>query len=192
MVSNSQAQPCDLSVGGALCSVSIHSGQLAPLQPFVVHCLCLLHVCAYAMQCSFCGMSDLGLGGASGVQTGLAANEMVLRGGSLSAPLVLDDVVIVAGRRFVRLRKAHDGLCRFLCGKSSHGSPLARTQVFETLRARRDDQVRAMCQEFLGFLAACRSLLRTARARRMTPWPPWALMRLRWLQRPGLVRQGDA
>ena len=45
------------------------------------------------------------------------------------------------GKRFLRLKKTHDGLCRFLTGKGSYTCPLASTMVFETLRARRDEKV---------------------------------------------------
>ena len=61
----------------------------------------------------------------------------------LFANLMVDE----EGRRLLRLRKTHDGLCRFLTGKGSWSSPLAESAVFETLRLRRNLKIQALAAE---------------------------------------------
>ena len=101
--------------------------------------------CGFAMQCSECGLSGGDIAG--GVHTGLDASEMIVRGGRLSEPLMFSNLVVGSdGKRFLRLKKTHDGLCRFLTGKGSYTCPLASTMVFETLRARRDEQVQDLAR----------------------------------------------
>ena len=93
--------------------------------------------------CSNCALS--GGDGAGGVHTGLDASEMVVRGGRLSQPLLFCNLIVGSdGKRFVRLKKSHEGLCRFLTGRGSWSRPLASTTVFETLRARRDEILQAL------------------------------------------------
>ena len=94
--------------------------------------------------CLHCGLS--GGDGAGGVHTGLDASEMVVRGGRLSEPRLFSNLIVGSeGKRFLRLKKSHEGLCRFLTGKGAWTSPLASTTVFETLRARRDGKLDAHC-----------------------------------------------
>ena len=108
-----------------------------------------------AVSTSFAAMSSIGAscslsGGdeAGGVHVGLAASEMVVRGGRLSEPMVFANLFVDEdGRRFLKLRKAHDGLCRFLTGRGSWRSPLAGSSVFETLRVRRNEVVAALVAE---------------------------------------------
>ena len=79
---------------------------------------------------------------------GLAASEMVVRGGRLSEPMVFANLLVdEEGRRFLKLRKAHEGLCRFLTGRGSWISPLAGSSVFETLRVRRNEVLAALVAE---------------------------------------------
>ena len=74
------------------------------------------------MLCSNCGLS--GGDGAGGVHTGLDASEMVVRGGRLSEPMLFSNLIVGSGgRRFVRLKKSHNGLCRFLTGKGGMDQP---------------------------------------------------------------------
>ena len=97
------------------------------------------------MQCSEFGLS--GGDDAGGVHIGLDASEMIVRGGRLSEPLMFSNLVVGGdGKRFLRFRKTHDGLCRFLTSKGSYTCPLASTMVFETLRARRDEQVQDLAR----------------------------------------------
>ena len=77
---------------------------------------------------------------AGGVHTGLDASEMVVRGGLLPGPTIFAGLILGPdGKAFLRLRKSHDGLCRFLTGKASYHRPLGSTTVFETMRKRRDE-----------------------------------------------------
>ena len=93
--------------------------------------------------CLHCGLG--GGDGAGGVHTGLDASEMVVRGGRLSEPRLFSNLIVGSeGKRFLRLKKCHEGLCRFLTGKGAWTSPLASTTVFETLRARRDEKLDAL------------------------------------------------
>ena len=105
---------------------------------------CATSLDASAMQCANCGLS--GGDSAGGVHTGLDASEMVVRGGWLSEPTLFSNLIVGSDgkKRFVRLRKSHEGLCRFLTGRGSRTSPLASTTVFETLRARRDEKLQAL------------------------------------------------
>ena len=81
---------------------------------------------------------------AGGVHTGLAASEMVVRGGRLSEPVLFTNLCVdEEGRRFLRLRKTHEGLCRFLTGKGAWSSPLAGSSVFESLRQHRNQVTEA-------------------------------------------------
>ena len=99
--------------------------------------------------CSNCALS--GGDGAGGVHTGLDASEMVVRGGRLSQPLLFCNLIVGSdGKRFVRLKKSHEGLCRFLTGRGSWSRPLASTTVFETLRARRDENLQALAAACFG------------------------------------------
>ena len=108
------------------------------------------------MQCSNCGLS--GGDSAGGVHTGLDASEMVVRGGRLSEPSLFSNLIVGSdGKRFLRLWKTHEGLCRFLTGKGSWTSPLASTTVFETLRARRDERLQALAAAFFEGLEASAS-----------------------------------
>ena len=50
----------------------------------------------------------------------------------------------------MRLKKSHEGLCRFLTGRGSWSNPLASTTVFETLRARRDENLQALAAACFG------------------------------------------
>ena len=94
-------------------------------------------------QCYHCGLK--GGDQAGGVHTGLDASEMVVRGGRLSAPTLLTGLIFGSNnRRFLRLRKGHEGLCRFLTGQGSYQCPLAKTAAFETIRLRREDAMRAL------------------------------------------------
>ena len=101
---------------------------------------------AMALECSKCCLS--GGDDAGGVHTGLDASEMVVRGGRLSEPSLFSNLIVGSdGKRFLRLRKTHDGLCRFLTGKGSWTRPLAATAVFETLRVWRNEMVAALVAE---------------------------------------------
>ena len=99
--------------------------------------------------CSNCGLS--GGNSAGGVHTGLDASEMVVRGGRLSQPQLFFNLIVGSvGKRFVRLKKSHEGLCRFLTGRGSWSHPLVDTTVFETLRARRDEHLEALAASCFG------------------------------------------
>ena len=79
---------------------------------------------------------------------GLDASEIVVRGGRLSEPMLFGNLFVAeGGKRFLKLRKTHEGLCRFLTGKGSYSSPLAVSSVFETLRVRRNEAIEALVAE---------------------------------------------
>ena len=93
--------------------------------------------------CANCGLR--GGDGAGGVHTGLDASEAVVRGGRLTEPVLFSNLLVAGdGKKFVRLKKSHEGLCRFLTGKGAWSSPLAGSTVFETLRVRHDEQIEAL------------------------------------------------
>ena len=83
--------------------------------------------------------------------TGLDASEMMIRGGCLPEPTLFTNLIVGSdGRRFLRLRKADDGLCRFLTGKGSYQCPLANTDAFETIRVRRNEAMDSLLEEMFG------------------------------------------
>ena len=101
------------------------------------------------MKCPQCSLN--GGDQAGGVYTGLDASEMMIRGGCLPEPTLFTNLIVGSdGRRFLRLRKADDGLCRFLTGKGSYQCPLANTDAFETIRVRRNEAMDSLLEEMFG------------------------------------------
>jgi len=80
------------------------------------------------------------------VATGLASSEMIVRGGYLKGPIVLQRLKEVAGKKFMYLTKTGGGsvaLTRFLSKEPPRKRPLAKTNVFENIAKLRDAKFRA-------------------------------------------------
>ena len=105
-------------------------------------CWCVF-VCASCLFV-FCrrGMAQRGV---SQVALGLLECEAVLRGGHLTAPVVLQNVHLVGGKQFVRLAQSDKALCQFLCGQCRQFRPFSTCAVFKKMVALR----RAFVLEFL-------------------------------------------
>ena len=76
--------------------------------------------------------------GATVAKVGLLRTEIVIRGGFLSKPEVLGNVITVEGKSFVPLWRSCPVLNKFLTPQSSCLRPLKDTSIFETLREKRE------------------------------------------------------
>jgi hypothetical protein len=86
-----------------------------------------------------------------GVRIGCAEDELVLRGGFLPAPIVIN-VKVVADRKFIALSKSSVVLSQFLTGTAAYKKPLARTLFIERLSDARNAKVNA----FIGEIRAAK------------------------------------
>ena len=68
--------------------------------------------------------------------------EVVLRGGHLDKPILLCNLTIVEGHKFVHLWKGCPILNKFLTGKSAMHRPLANSSAIENLAAKRNEAFR--------------------------------------------------
>jgi len=94
---------------------------------------------------------------AAPVTVGLASAEMVLRGGYLRSPIVLQRLKVVEGKQFVYLTKTGGGsvvLARFLTKEAPRKRPLAKTAVFESIAKLRDAAYRNFAATPLGAATA--------------------------------------
>ena len=90
-------------------------------------------------------------GGASGgqaygascgpVSVGCLPTELVLRGGYLKEPVVVSDLLVFEGLQYVTLYKVAPVLNKFLAGLASCKRPLAKSLLFETLAAKRNELI---------------------------------------------------
>ncbi len=81
------------------------------------------------------------------ITLGCLPDEIVLRGGLLPKPLIVANVMVVAGAPYLYLVKSNPVLCKFLAGKSSCRRPLAKTMVFEDLKEARNTKFKALIDE---------------------------------------------
>ena len=82
----------------------------------------------------------------SHVAIGMLADEAVLRGGHLAAPVVLQNLRVVEGRQFIPLSISCINLCQFLSGRCRQTSPLSKWGVFKRFVALR----RSFVHDFLN------------------------------------------
>ena len=76
--------------------------------------------------------------------------EVVLRGGHLDKPVLLCNLSIVEGRKFVHLWKGCPILNKFLTGKNTNQRPLAASLAIENIAARRNAACRLALEDQSG------------------------------------------
>lgn len=68
------------------------------------------------------------------IALGCGPEELVLRGGFLSHPVIVNNVKFIGEKPFLRLWKGHPAMCKFFTGRPTCKRPLANSSVFESLQ----------------------------------------------------------
>lgn len=84
---------------------------------------------------------------AGDIRMGLLPSEIVVRGGGLSQPVIVENVRVIQGRQFVSLKASSSWLCRFLSGQGTSSRPLVKTNSLDRLAALRNARFSELLNE---------------------------------------------